>query len=100
MEYKDYNSVFAIVSALNFSAVGRLKVTWKALPHKYTEMYLHMNDLCCIKNHYLPYKRLISNQTPPLVPYLGVFLRGLTFIEVGNPTYIDEEKKMVNYDKF
>ena len=39
-------------------------------------------------------------QQPPLVPYLGVFLRDLTFIEIGNETYLDEEQRMINFDKF
>ena len=59
-----------------------------------------MDKICSIKQHYLPYKKLLTEQTPPLVPYLGVFLRDLTFIEIGNPNYLDGDCKMVNYDKF
>ena len=75
-------------------------MTWRALPSKYEDMYEEMKELCCVEKHYLPYKKLISTQTPPLVPYLGVFLRDLTFIEVGNSNHLDEDKKMINYDKY
>jgi len=100
MEYKNYNTLFAIISSLSFSSISRLKMTWRALPSKYEDMYKEMKELCCVEKHYLPYKKLISTQTPPLVPYLGVFLRDLTFIEVGNSNHLDEDKKMINYDKY
>lgn len=63
-------------------------------------MYDEMKNICAVEDHYLPYKKMLLTKTPPLVPYLGVFLRDLTFIEVGNPTYLDKEKRMINYDKF
>ena len=40
------------------------------------------------------------SQPPPLTPYLGVFLRDLTFLEVGNPDFLDEERTQVNFDKY
>lgn len=85
------------MGAFNFSAISRLKLTWKALPEKYQDLAAEMDDLCCVEKHYIPYKKLLLKQQPPLIPYLGVFLRDLTFIEVGNPTYRD---KMINFDKF
>uniref|UniRef100_A0A6U1WWX8 Ras-GEF domain-containing protein n=1 Tax=Vannella robusta TaxID=1487602 RepID=A0A6U1WWX8_9EUKA len=98
--HHNYNSAFAITSALNFSSVSRLKKTWKALSGKYTAIYREMEEMCKVEANYFPYKKLLLSQTPPLVPYLGVFLRDLTFLEVGNPSYLDEEQKMINYDKF
>lgn len=35
----NYNSLMAIVSALNFASVGRLKKTWDKLPSKYHQLY-------------------------------------------------------------
>jgi hypothetical protein len=34
----------------------------------------------------------------PTLPYLGVYLRDLTFIEEGNKTYITEHR-LINYEK-
>ena len=36
---------------------------------------------------------------PPMIPYLGVFLKDLTFLDIGNPKHLDEEKKFINFDK-
>jgi len=99
-QIQNFNATFAIVSCLNFAGIHRLKLTWKALPERYLEILASLNTLCCVESHYLPYKKLISTLKPPLVPYLGVFLRDLTFLEVGNPTYLNEEKGIINFDKF
>ena len=59
-----------------------------------------MDEITSAQNNYASYKKFLLTQIPPIVPYLGVFLRDLTFLEVGNPTYLDEEETVVNYDKF
>lgn len=64
------------------------------------EMLEKMNDLCSVEKHYFPYKKLVQTQPPPTIPYIGVYLRDLTFTEIGNPTYLDENLKIINYEKF
>ena len=36
--------------------------------------------------------------TPPAIPFLGVYLTDLTFIELGNPDYLPESS-FINFDK-
>ena len=98
--FNDFNAAFAITSSLNFSAISRLKKTWKALPNRYLIMINELEEIFGVETNYFPYKKLLHSKDLPIVPYLGVFLRDLTFIEVGNPTYLNEENKMVNYEKF
>uniref|UniRef100_A0A7S4I1Z5 Ras-GEF domain-containing protein n=1 Tax=Vannella robusta TaxID=1487602 RepID=A0A7S4I1Z5_9EUKA len=98
--YNNYNTSFAIISSLNFSFIARLKKTWAALSNKYKNMFKNMSDMCGVEHNYAPYKKKLLSQSPPLIPYLGLFLRDLTFLEVGNPTYLDEAKRMINYEKF
>jgi hypothetical protein len=100
IKYQNYNTAFAIISSFSFASISRLKLTWNSLPEKYLTMVDELNDICGVERHYLPYKKALLTKTPPLVPYIGVFLRDLTFIEVGNPTYLDEEKTMINFEKF
>lgn len=59
-----------------------------------------MNDLCSVEKHYFPYRKLVETQPPPTLPYIGVYLRDLTFVEIGNPTYLDEDNTIINYEKF
>ena len=59
-----------------------------------------MKNICSVESHYIPYKNMLLQLTPPVVPYLGAYLRDITFIEVGNSTFLKKDKKMINYDKF
>ena len=44
-------------------------------------------------------RKFISKQHPPMIPYLGIFLKDLTFVDVGNPTYLDNDNRIINFDK-
>lgn len=37
--------------------------------------------------------------SPPSIPFLGLYLQDLTFIEDGNPNFLDEEKGLINMAK-
>lgn len=63
-------------------------------------MFKELDELCSITENYFPYKKHLITQTPPLIPYLGVFLRDLTSLEVGNPSYLDEDGTIVNFNKY
>ena len=38
-DYKNYNSMFAIMSGLRHGSVSRLRSTWEKLPNKYCKMF-------------------------------------------------------------
>lgn len=63
-------------------------------------MFNDMDELCSVKEHYLPYKNLLLSNSPPSVPYLGSYLRDLTLLEIGNVDYLGSSKNIVNYEKF
>lgn len=66
---------------------------------KVKETYAKLDKILCTDKNYGNYKKLLCTRRDPIVPYLGVFLRDLTFIEVGNSTYSDEDRTIVNFDK-
>lgn len=41
----------------------------------------------------------VSQSPPPKLPYIGTFLADLTFIEEGNPDYLDDAKVIINFAK-
>ncbi|XP_042303746.1 ras-specific guanine nucleotide-releasing factor 2 [Sceloporus undulatus] len=69
----NYNGVLEITSALNRSAIYRLKKTWAKVSKQ-----------SCSCN-------------PPSVPYLGMYLTDLAFIEEGTPNFTEEG--LVNFSK-
>uniref|UniRef100_A0A8C8AP99 Ras protein specific guanine nucleotide releasing factor 2 n=1 Tax=Otus sunia TaxID=257818 RepID=A0A8C8AP99_9STRI len=70
----NYNGVLEITSALNRSAIYRLKKTWGKVS-----------------------KQSLCDCNPPAVPYLGMYLTDLAFIEEGTPNFTDEG--LVNFSK-
>ena len=46
---------------------------------------------------YRSYRQHINLQTPPCIPYIGIYLTDLTFLQDGNPDMIDG---LINVSKF
>ena len=83
---QNYNGVNEIISALNSSAVYRLRRTWAALAPRHTRLFRELSELMANTRNYQNLRHQLHNVEPPLVPYLGVYLTDLTFLEEGNPT--------------
>uniref|UniRef100_A0A671PP50 Ras-specific guanine nucleotide-releasing factor 2-like n=1 Tax=Sinocyclocheilus anshuiensis TaxID=1608454 RepID=A0A671PP50_9TELE len=74
----NYNGVLEITSALNRSAIYRLKKTWAKVCKQVSQ-------------------NSIGFCNPPCVPYLGMYLTDLAFIEEGTPNFTEEG--LVNFSK-
>jgi len=85
-----------ISAGLNISSVSRLKFTWKSLPPKYRTLFEQLVKLTGSDRNFDYYRQVVAKCSYPILPYLGMFLRDLTFIEVGNKTY---EGNLVNFRK-
>jgi len=48
---------------------------------------------------YKAYRTTIAQMEPPCVPYLGIYLTDLTFIEEGNKNYLQDRKEFLNFNK-
>ncbi|KAI3639860.1 hypothetical protein MIR68_002174 [Amoeboaphelidium protococcarum] len=110
VKMRNYNSCFEIVAGLNMGSVSRMKHTWKALPKKYSDAWLQLNALVSSEGNYKVYRNTIAmytNSGVPMVPYLGMYLSDLTFVEDGNPVYSSahylnagqEGAKIINYTR-
>ncbi|KAL9646639.1 hypothetical protein ABK040_010751 [Willaertia magna] len=93
----NFNAIFAIISGFNCSAVHRLKkTTWDLLDEENIKLY---QDLCFYTNsnkNFTNMRTALKNIRPPCVPYIGLFLTDLTFIEDGSPKYINGK---INFSK-
>lgn len=96
LELGNFNSMLAIVSGLAMHPVSRLKPFWEEVPEKYMDKLKEMQELLDNRNNYRAYRTRLSNTDGPVVPYLGVFLRDLTFIEEGNE---DTRDGLINFEK-
>lgn len=45
------------------------------------------------------YRDIIHSINPPCIPFLGIYLQDLTFIEDGNPDFLRSSDKLINFSK-
>jgi hypothetical protein len=101
----NFNSLMAVMSGLNRAAVSRLKKVWARVPIKFVELFHQLEDLMTPLGNFKYYRQLLaeSRDKRPIVPYLVVFLRDLTFINDGNeerlPMPQKPEIKLPNFEK-
>lgn len=95
-EYKNFNSMFAILSGLGHGAVARLKGTWDKLPTKYHKIFQDMQEIMDPSRNMCRYRTLVTRLHPPLIPFYPVVRKDLTFIHYGNDTLVDN---LVNFEK-
>ena len=49
--------------------------------------------------NFTEYRAIIHSINPPCIPFLGIYLQDLTFIEDGNPNYLKKSKELINFAK-
>lgn len=97
-EYRNFNSMFAIISGLGHGAVSRLRMTWEKLPTKYYKLFTDLQMLMDPSRNMSKYRQLVSTEQGrvPVVPFYPVVKKDLTFIHLGNDTRMEG---MVNFEK-
>lgn len=99
--FNNFNDCINIVAALNTTPIKSLKNTWQVvLKNQETDNLLKsLNTLCSYSKNYHNIRAETSStiKGQPCIPYLGLYLRELAFLDEG-PKYIDE-KNLVNLDK-
>jgi len=97
----NFSTLMAFLAAFNNSAVNRLKFTRQLIPKKLTETLKELETLMSVEGSSKRYREALHNSNPPSIPYLGTSLSDLTFIDEGNPDYINElinmGKRMLTY---
>ncbi|KAJ3436717.1 ras guanine nucleotide exchange factor i-related [Anaeramoeba flamelloides] len=85
----NYNSLMSVLAGLTISAVHRLKFTKEEIPKRYTDIIESLSDLMSTNDSYKAPRDALKTSNPPCIPYLGIFLTDLTFIEEGNQDFTD-----------
>nr|XP_036855705.1 ras-specific guanine nucleotide-releasing factor 2 isoform X1 [Manis javanica] len=93
----DYNGVLEITSALNRSAIYRLKKTWAKVSKQTKALMDKLQKTVSSEGRFKNLRETLKNCNPPAVPYLGMYLTDLAFIEEGTPNFTEEG--LVNFSK-
>uniref|UniRef100_A0AAY4EBS4 Ras protein-specific guanine nucleotide-releasing factor 2a n=1 Tax=Denticeps clupeoides TaxID=299321 RepID=A0AAY4EBS4_9TELE len=93
----NYNGVLEITSALNRSAIYRLKKTWAKVCKQTKALMDRLQKIVSSEGRFKNLRETLKNCNPPSVPYLGMYLTDLAFIEEGTPNFTEEG--LVNFSK-
>ena len=106
LELANYDSLMAIICALDSSTILRLKRTWELVSSKTKATLEHLKSVVDISRNYTVLRQRLQNQVPPCLPFVGTYLTDLTFVDVGNHTTrqlpgegAEESKPVINFDK-
>ncbi|XP_048340116.1 rap guanine nucleotide exchange factor 4 isoform X2 [Sphaerodactylus townsendi] len=95
-EYKNLNSFFAIIMGLSNVAVSRLALTWEKLPSKFKKIYAEFESLMDPSRNHRSYRLTVAKLEPPVIPFMPLLIKDMTFTHDGNKTFIDS---LVNFEK-
>lgn len=90
------NGVFEIVAGLHHGAVFRMKQAWEGISSQQRKIYEEVKKLTDRSMSYASLRFSLKKLNPPCIPYLGVYLTDLTFIEEGNK---DNINNLINWNK-
>ncbi|XP_072510598.1 rap guanine nucleotide exchange factor 3 isoform X7 [Notamacropus eugenii] len=95
-EQKNLNSFFAVMFGLSNSAISRLALTWERLPQKVRKLYSSLEQLLDPSWNHRVYRLALTKLSPPIIPFMPLLLKDMTFIHEGNRTLVDS---LINFEK-
>ncbi|RDW86901.1 Ras-GEF domain-containing protein [Aspergillus mulundensis] len=98
-EIQNYSAVVAILSGLQSAPVYRLGRTWAMVTQRDCDTLEPLQALMSSEQNHRIYRDALRRAIPPCIPFLGLFLKDLIFIEDGNPALTPDER-LINFSKY
>ncbi|XP_072300559.1 rap guanine nucleotide exchange factor 4 [Eucyclogobius newberryi] len=95
-DYRNLNAFFAIIMGLSNPAVSRLSQTWEKLPSKFKKFYSEFENFMDPSRNHRAYRLTVATLEPPIIPFMPLLIKDMTFTHEGNKTFIDN---LVNFEK-
>ncbi|CAO3594261.1 unnamed protein product [Absidia cylindrospora] len=102
LQMNNYNTLMAIRSALDSTSIRRLKKTWDHLSAKYKHMLEPIYRATDSSRNFAEYRTRLKTAVAPCLPFLGVYLTDMTFIDDGNSNHrtTPSGQTLINFDKY
>ncbi|GAO45812.1 ras GEF [Saitoella complicata NRRL Y-17804] len=98
-QLNNFSTLTAIISGLNSAPIHRLKRTWEMVNARMLQTLESLNKVMNSTKNFSEYREMLHVVNPPCVPFLGVYLTDLTFIEDGNPNMLKKSEHLINFSK-
>ncbi|XP_065510642.1 rap guanine nucleotide exchange factor 3 isoform X1 [Caloenas nicobarica] len=95
-EQKNLNSFFAVMFGVSNTAVSRLARTWERLPHKIRKLHSALERMLDPSWNHRVYRLAVAKLSPPIIPFMPLLLKDMTFIHEGNRTLAEN---LINFEK-
>ncbi|KAK2762933.1 hypothetical protein FQN53_007415 [Emmonsiellopsis sp. PD_33] len=93
----NYSTLTSIISALGTAPIHRLNRTWAQVSARTSATLEHMRRLMASTKNFGEYREALHLANPPCIPFFGVYLTDLTFIEDGIPSLT--QSHLINFNK-
>ncbi|KAF4584277.1 Ras guanine nucleotide exchange factor [Ophiocordyceps camponoti-floridani] len=94
----NFSTLTSVISALGTAPIARLKRTWDQVPQRTQAVLETMRQLMASTKNFGEYREALHAANPPCIPFFGVYLTDLTFIEDGIPSII-KKTNLINFAK-
>ncbi|XP_004349414.2 guanine nucleotide exchange factor [Capsaspora owczarzaki ATCC 30864] len=98
----NFNGMMEILSGLQATSVYRLKFTWAEVPAKKRAILDDAASLLSRDGNFKKLRERLHTVNPPCIPFFGMYLTDLTFIEDGTTDYLptaNDAIKLINFTK-
>ncbi|KAF7728337.1 hypothetical protein EC973_006278 [Apophysomyces ossiformis] len=105
LQLNNYNTLMAIRCALSSASIARLKQTWDAVSRsaKHKTIFDNISRVADSQRNFAVYRKCLKTATAPCLPFLGIYLSDMVFIDQGNPNHRTSnhgQLKLINFDKY
>ncbi|KAI9828806.1 MAG: hypothetical protein M1832_001911 [Thelocarpon impressellum] len=94
----NFSTLTSIISALSTAPIHRLGRTWHQVHTRTQSTLEQMRSLMASTKNFAEYRETLHLANPPCIPFFGVYLTDLTFIEDGIPGTI-KKTNLINFHK-
>ncbi|KAJ3489454.1 hypothetical protein NLG97_g5995 [Lecanicillium saksenae] len=85
LELHNYDGLMAIICSLNSSTINRLRKTWDVISPKRKDLLRTLQEIVEPSQNNKVLRTRLHDHVPPCLPFLGMYLTDLTFVDIGNP---------------